>query len=30
MCAKYNANEQQSANFTRVVYESLKPPAKMM
>src|SRR6185437_3984741 len=28
--SKYNANEQQSANFTRVVYESLKPPAKMM
>lgn len=28
--AKYNANDQQSANFTRVVYESLKPPAKMM
>jgi len=28
--SKYNANEQQSANFTRVVYESLKPPAKVM
>ena len=28
--AKYNANEQQSANFTRIVYESLKPPAKKM
>lgn len=28
--SKYNASEQQSANFTRVVYESLKPPAKMM
>lgn len=28
--AKYNANDQQSANFTRVVYESLKPPAKVM
>jgi len=28
--AKYNANEQQSANFTRVVYLSLKPPAKTM
>jgi len=27
---KYNANDQQSANFTRVVYESLKPPAKVM
>ena len=26
--AKYGANDQQSANFTRVVYESLKPPAK--
>ena len=26
--AKYSATEQQSANFTRVVYESLKPPAK--
>jgi cyclase len=25
--AKYNANEQQSANFTRVVYNSLKPKA---
>jgi glyoxylase-like metal-dependent hydrolase (beta-lactamase superfamily II) len=28
--AKYNANDQQSANFTRIVYESLKPPAKMI
>ena len=28
--AKYNATDQQSANFTRVVYESLKPPAKKM
>jgi glyoxylase-like metal-dependent hydrolase (beta-lactamase superfamily II) len=27
--SKYNATDQQSANFTRVVYESLKP-AKMM
>jgi glyoxylase-like metal-dependent hydrolase (beta-lactamase superfamily II) len=27
--AKYNANEQQSANFTRVVYESLKPMKAM-
>ena len=24
--AKYNANDQASANFTRVVYNSLKPP----
>jgi cyclase len=27
--AKYNANEQQSANFTRVVYRSLKPAKSM-
>ncbi len=27
--AKYNANDQASANFTRVVYNSLKPPKTM-
>lgn len=27
--AKYNANDQASANFTRVVYDSLKPPKTM-